>query len=64
MKEAKCPICCDFMKTRIQNLEHVNSDNKKVFKHKYYQYYCEKCDNDKTGWTTTESDTLSLTQLN
>lgn len=48
------------MNVRIQSKERINSVAKKVSKQKYYQYYCEDCDNDKTGWTSTESDTESL----
>lgn len=61
MKEnIKCPICGNEMNIRMQNNEHVNSASKKVYKHKHYQYFCIKCDDDKTGWTTTESDTESI----
>jgi len=56
----KCPICVGAMSIRMQFNEHVNSSTKKVSKHKYYQYFCPICDDDNTGWTTTESDTESL----
>jgi uncharacterized C2H2 Zn-finger protein len=60
MENLKCPTCQRVMKIRTQFTDHVNSVNKKVSKQKHYQYYCTKCDDDKTGWTTTESDTLSF----
>ena len=60
LKDLKCPICVKQMKIRIVTKDHVNKASNKVSKHKHYQYYCEACDNEDTGWTSTESDTLSL----
>ncbi len=48
------------MDIRIQGVEHINKATKILKKQKYYQYYCDQCDDDKVGWTTTESDTESL----
>jgi hypothetical protein len=55
-----CPQCGADCKVRIKHTDHINKHTKTLKKQKYYQYYCEKCDNDETGWTTTESDKLSL----
>lgn len=60
LKEIKCPICCEIMKTRIQNREHCNIAGKFVKKHKYYQYYCENPCSPDVCFTTTQSDELSL----
>lgn len=60
LKSLNCPQCGNPMCIRIKNSEHCNSANNTVKKAKYYQYYCPKCDNEDSGWTTTESDELSL----
>lgn len=64
MKDLKCPICTKQMKIRTVSTEHVNVASKKVSKHKHYQYYCEVCDGEDTGWTSTESDIQSLIDFN
>lgn len=63
LKELGCPKCGETMKTRTQTKEHANAFLKKVYKHTWHQYYCEKCDDNETGWTTTESDQLSITYI-
>lgn len=60
LKTLKCPVCCIPMSVRILNNEHINKASKKLSKQKYYQYFCQVHDIDGTGWTTTESDELSL----
>lgn len=59
-----CPLCGCGMRIRIQIGEHVNSATKKVMRHKYFQYFCEVCDTKDSGWTTTESDQLSIIYIN
>lgn len=60
LKQLNCPVCGNSMGIRILSKEHVNSISKTVKKSKYYQYYCEKCGDGESGFTTTESDELSI----
>lgn len=64
LKKLDCPHCGLEMDIRIQNLIHINKSTGEMKKHRYYQYFCSECDSKETGWTTTESDELSLLELN
>ena len=60
LKPLSCPHCGKSMLTRIQNRIHHNKSTKRIEKMKWHQYYCPKCDDGDSGWTTEESDTESL----
>lgn len=64
LKKLNCPLCGGTMKTRIMTGDRCNSVSKICKKQKYYQYYCDDCNERKEtpqdGWTSTESDELSL----
>lgn len=60
LRNLNCPLCGNPMDIRIKIAEHINQASKVLKKQKYYQYYCDQCDDDKAGWTSTESDTESL----
>lgn len=60
LQQLTCPSCEAVMKVRIKIGDHVNTATRKVEKMKYYQYYCDSCEEGQTGWTTTQSDELSI----
>ncbi len=60
LRALNCPICSKPMQTRIVNSVYINKSNKHVAKGKHYQYFCLVCNTDDTGWTSTQSDELSL----
>lgn len=60
LPELKCPNCQKVMEVRVKSSEWLNKHTKVLKKQKYYQYYCEKCDDEETCWTSNESDEMSL----
>lgn len=60
LKDLNCPICGKKMLIRVTKGQHVNSVSKAITNHNFYQYYCTKCNDEHSGWTTTQSDELSI----
>ncbi len=58
-----CPSCQPFdgWKEQLANLQWQFHPHPNGLKSEYLSYYCDKCSN---GFTTTESDTISLNRYN
>lgn len=55
-----CPSCGLIMGTRLRKVQQYDSKSSIVAQGYYFQYFCKKCDDEFTGWTTTASDELSV----